>query len=283
MSDIFRFSHAAMATRWQIRLCGTDEAEAAQAAHEAFAQLDFLDNLLSRFIASSDISQINALRTGEKFRPMPETLKCLKIALKIAEATQQAFNPAAGTLIDFWKNRVRSNCGNAPGFCEEMPEWRAAIENFRFGTLALREDGEIKCVEAGAQLDLGGIGKGFALDEMAEILRLWGFENALLVAGGSTILALDAPEDNAGWKIALGGGTKPYALANAALSSSGTQFHSSHLINPRTGLPAAPRRGNVRVIAETAAEADALSTAFFVMSDAETAEFLNAFPKVMKL
>lgn len=282
MSEIFRFSGAAMATRWQIRLCGDDEAEAARAADEAFARLAELENLLSRFVASSDVSHVNALRRGEKCRLRAETRDCLAVAQRIARETGRAFDPTAGTLVDFWKSRARERAACAGGFCEEMPAWREAFENFRFGTLALREDGEIECVEPGAKLDLGGVGKGFALDALAETLRLWGFSRALLAAGGSTILALNAPEGAEGWKIGLGDARagETLALANAALSSSGTQFQPAHLVDPRTGLLAAPRRGNVRVVAPTAAEADALSTAFCVMSDAERAAFLAAHPEI---
>lgn len=280
MSEIFRFSGVAMATRWHIRICGDDETEAARAADEAFSRLVELENLLSRFVASSDVSRVNALRRGEKIRLHAETRDCLIVAQRIARETGRAFDPTAGTLIDFWKNRARERAACTGGFCEEMPAWREAFENFRFGTLALHEDGLIECVESGAKIDLGGIGKGFALDTLAETLRLWGIRRALLAAGGSTMLALDAPENAAGWKIGLGGAQKFRLLANAALSSSGTEFQPTHLVDPRTGLPAAPRHGNVRAVAPTAAEADALSTALFVMNDAERADFLAAHPEV---
>lgn len=273
------FSHVAMATRWQIRITDLSNPEAAQAADEAFLLLDKLENLLSRFIASSDVSRINALVSGERTEVQAETWNCLKQAQKIAAKTARAFDPTAGMLTDFWKRQDGRASG--PGFCDEMSAWREAFENFRFGTLALLPNYEVECVSAGASLDLGGIGKGFALDSLAETLRYWGAEKALLSAGGSTILALDAPPDAEGWKIGFSDSALPIFLKNRAISSTGAQFQKMHLVDPRSGLNAIGKT-LVRVFAPTATEADALSTAFYVMSEAEIAEFLAQNPQIEK-
>ena len=279
------FTHNAMATRWTIRTSGAPAAETAQAVSEAFAQISKLENLLSRFIASSDISRVNALAPGERAWVQRETLDCLAAAQKIAEATKRAFDATSGTLVDFWKTQTQNPSCAENSFCDEMPEWRAAVENFRFGTFALHaESQEIECVSAGAKIDLGGIAKGFALDCAAQTLEAWGVESALLSAGGSTILACEAPEGRDGWKIGFAAETNdpehapaPVILRKNAISSSGTQFQKTHLVDPRTGLLAI-RRETVRVLAQTATEADALSTAFFCMSDAEIEEFLKSAP-----
>lgn len=281
MASPLVFSHVAMATRWQIRLADLPHPDAAQVADEAFLLLNKLENLLSRFIASSDISRINALAPGERTAIQAETWNCLQQAQKIAARTARSFDPTAGTLIDFWK-RQSENSASCNGFCDEMPAWREAFENFRFGTLALLPNLEVECVSAGASIDLGGIGKGFALDRLAGTLRYWGAEKALLSAGGSTILALDAPPDAEGWKIGFSDETPPIFLKNRAVSSTGTQFQKTHLVDPRSGLNAGGKP-LVRILAPTATEADALSTAFYVMSDAEIADFLTQNPQIEKL
>lgn len=276
------FSHVAMATRWHIRTADCEPAESAQACQEAFLQLDKLEGLLSRFIASSDISRINALRDGEKIGVQAETWRCLALAQQIAQVTERAFDPTAGALSDFWKQQSKNTVACQGGFCDEMPEWRTAFENFRFATLALHENLEVECITAGASLDLGGIGKGFALDLMAETLRYWGIESALLSAGGSTILALEAPKSSDAWKIGFADERPPIPLKNQAISSTGTQFQAIHLIDPRNGLPACGK-STVRVLAPNAAEADALSTAFYVMSEKEIAAFLKHHPEIRRL
>lgn len=280
MPEISLFSHVAMAARWQIRISGFSPDEAASAAQEAFLKIDELEKLLSRFRAASDVSRINALRSGESVSVQAETRECLVAAQKIAHATRRAFDPTAGTLIDFWKNREGAPCRG--GFCDEMPEWREAFEDFRFGTLAIEEGQKIRCVTAGARLDLGGIGKGFALDKAAAVLREYGITRALLSAGGSTILALDAPENAQGWKIGFSDDTEPVLLANEAIGSSGTQFQGAHLVDPRTGLLASSGKTE-RVLAPNASDADALSTAFYVMTDRERQSFLAAHKTIRRI
>lgn len=282
MTQTFAFSHVAMATRWTLRLSGISREEAESVSREMSAQLDRLELLLSRFVASSDVSRVNALAPGESVSVSPETWDCLVSAQRIAGDTRRAFDPTAGRLIDFWKNRHRENAVCDGAFCEEMPAWREAFEDFRFGTIALEPPREIRCIAPGAVLDLGGIGKGFALDKLAGTLREYGITRALLSAGGSTILALDPPEGADGWKIGFSDDAPPLILANGAVSSTGTQFHETHLVDPRTGLIAGGKK-HMRILAPNATEADALSTAFYVMTEREIASFLSGHSGISRI
>ncbi|MDR3229550.1 MAG: FAD:protein FMN transferase [Puniceicoccales bacterium] len=249
----------------------TDPEEAAGAAQEAFKRLEHIEDLLSRFKASSDISRVNALKPSETWELCPESFACLNTAAILAEETNRAFDPSAGALIDFWKARTVR-----PEGCEQTPEWKAAWERHRAGEFALDPESRlVQCVSTGSLLDLGAIGKGFALDEMARrIEEDWELSRVLLSAGGSTVLALDAPLLKPGWKIGFGGETRlPYLyLTRRALSTSGTDNQPAHLVDPRTGL-LVTRSDLVRAEAATAADADTLSTAFFVMSRAEAEEY----------
>ncbi len=251
---LFDFTQVAMATRWTLRIDveRSREAEAVQSAEEAFGELKRLEQLLSHFIASSDVARVNALAAGTRVWVQAETFECLQLAFQIAEETENAFDVCAGTLIDFYKK-------NAKLCCDEMPDWRAAYENYRFGKFILHPaEQEVECARAGKKIDLGGIGKGFALDKMAAILKEWEFPRALLIAGGSTILALDAPAGKTHWRIGTESGEE--LLVNEALSSSGTQFQPTQFVDPRTGLLAVPAK-TVRSRAASAARADAFSTA----------------------
>jgi thiamine biosynthesis lipoprotein len=130
-------------------------------------------------------------------------------------------------------------------------------------------------------LDLGAVGKGYALDRLAGVLAEWGVDSACINSGGSTALALGHPPSATGWAVGLGEGEarRELMLSHAALSGSGLAVKGFHLIDPRTGQPAA-RTSRAWASAPSAAVADSLSTAFFVMTDAEVAAFCAAHTEI---
>ena len=248
MTDIHVFNHHAMATQFQVRIAGEEKNYAAQTAQAAIALVDKLESHLSRFRLGSDISQIARLAPGETLRVSEPVFACLELAKKMEQATRGAFSVAAAAL----------QSQPAP------PRW----------TL---QDFSVRCDSGKLEFDLGAIGKGFALDRAAEVLREWSCPAFLLVSGGSSILAGDAPANTAGWSCGLGDDNSPhrYWLRNASLSGSGLAVKGKHILDPRTGLPAL-RQNRAWAVCDTAAESDALSTACMVLDDAEIAEILAA-------
>ena len=123
--------------------------------------------------------------------------------------------------------------------------------------------------------DRENIGKGFALDRMAEVLREWSCPAFLLIAGGSSILTGDAPPDSAGWSCGLGenNSTQRYLLKNCSLSGSGLAVKGNHIFDPRTGLSGTLRH-RAWALADTAAESDALSTACMILSEDEIGDIV---------
>src|ERR1700690_2403243 len=144
------------------------------------------------------------------------------------------------------------------------PQWSLLPEQF-----------SIRCDGGKLEFDLGAIGKGFALDRMAEMLREWDCPAFLLVAGGSSILAGDPPANAAGWSCGLGDGhsPQPFRLKNGSLSGSGLAVKGPHILDPRTGGPAA-RTNRAWAFCPTAAESDALSTAAMVLDEATIADVI---------
>lgn len=252
------FRHEAMATHFEITIAGHPEAYARQAAGAAFRELERLEGDLSRYIESSDIGRANRMKLGDTIAIGDDALNCLLLAAGLAESTGHAFDPAYGSL--------RAEGKDAGG-----PLYTLDPERHRLSSRASR-----------LHLDLGAVGKGYALDRLADTLLEWGVYSALLNSGGSTVLALDPPSPAAGgWRVGIGEGTarREIPLRQSSLSGSGIAVKGDHLVDPRNGLPAS-RSMRAWAQAESAAVADALSTAFFVMSDVEVRAYCEAHPEI---
>jgi thiamine biosynthesis lipoprotein len=249
MSEIHVFNHEAMATRFQVRIAGEDQTYAAQTAQAAFALADDLESRLSRFLANSEITQVAELAVGEKLRLSEPVFACLNLAKKMESATHGAFSVTAAT-------RPTQPAG---------PRWSLLQEQF-----------SIRCDGGKLEFDLGAVGKGFALDRMAEVLREWECPAFLLVAGGSSILAGEAPPETPGWSCGLGEENSPcrFWLKKSSLSGSGVAVQGQHIINPRTGRPGS-RRNRAWALTDTAAESDALSTACMILDEPEISDLVT--------
>lgn len=256
---LHRFSHEAMATVFELHCDHEDARYAGQAAQAAFELVDRLEQTLSRFIANSDVSRVNALAAGESTRVSPWTLECLEIAWHMHELTGGAFDVSIGS-----------------------------------GLHGLELDGDEFAVHArtaGTSLDLGGIGKGYAVDRVAELLGEWEVPRALVHGGFSSVRALDAPSGEEGWALALrapGPGESAVlarlAAAHRAFSASGTQ-KGEHIKDPRSGRPAPSRVAWVAVPTEGAgpspsAIAETLSTAFMLLPVPEIEALCRSAPGV---
>jgi len=256
--SVYTFQHEAMNTYFEVAIAEQDFDYARQVTTAAFRQLDQLESELSRFIDSSDIARANRLAPGESTGLTEDTFECLVIAADISMATQRAFDPA------FASQRP-------PDLAPDLPPFTLDPGTHTLTSLAVR-----------LRLDLGAVGKGFALDRMADTLREWGVSHAYLNAGGSSLLALGASNPaETGWAVGLGEGRgyREISLSESSLSGSGTAVKGTHLIDPRTGA-AATRATRVWALAPGAAQADALATAFFVMNEAEVAALCAAHPTV---
>ncbi len=246
-----------MATVFTITAAHAEPDYARQAARAALEELDLLEDRLSRFRPSSDIARINRLPPGQKTTVAPETLACLQAALTIEQQTDRAFDI---------------------GYASQ-PSADAGIELGKAG-------GTVRVLAGGGRLDLGGIGKGFALDRMAAILDEWDIQAAQLWTSTSTVLAKGVlakgtSPDGSAWSVSIGPehARRQIPLVDAAISASGTSVRGRHIVDPRSGHRVCHR---VRCWAKapTAAEADALSTAFMVMSDTEITEYRRRHPHV---
>lgn len=234
------FRHEAMNTTFEVVIYGQDEEYAFQAANAVFRELYSLETKLSKFIEYSDPGRIKVLKPGQSTKISPETMNCLLAALWVFRETDGAYDISLGKGLE----HLLLDPGNMSA--------GIAIDGYE-----------------GLELDLGGIGKGHALDAAADLIAGWGIENALLSGGASTVLAVGKNGDKE-WSLGVYG--EPVLLKDTAISGSGKDIQGEHVIDPRTGL-AAIGHDKAWAICPSAAAADALSTAFMVMDTALVEEF----------
>ena len=277
-AGLARFADEAMATTWGIFI-GDEEAEYARAAaRAAFMELHRLQSELSRFEPGSDVSQISRLKAGQAVKVGLETFACLKAAVRTHRETGGALDVTLAPLQDLWWPKEGRD---RPPTEEEIAD---ACRRTGMDRLVLDETEHAVGVREGpVGVDLGAVGKGCAIDRMRALLEDWSITSALVHGGKSTVYGLGTPPGKDGWPIAAyGPGKKPGALASArlrdqALSGSGSPSGSRHVLDPRTGRPA---RGNLGawVVTDRATDADALSTAFLVMTPEEVEEYCRQHP-----
>ena len=262
-----RFSHAAMATIFEIYIHHPDPVYAQQAAGAAFERLDRLEQDLSRFIEGSDIARINNLLPNQSLVVGLYAFQCLQISIAVYDETFGAFDISFGSILH---NQTES----IPTLEDyDLANKRSGIQSLTFD----ERNRAVTLKEGRVQIDLGGMGKGYALDQMAAVLREWEVETALLHGGWSTALALQAPSGTEGWPITIsepeskGRILNRYTLKHRAFSGSGIR-KGFHIVDPRTSKPVTKRRA-AWAGADTGARADALSTAFMVMTFEEVKRF----------
>ncbi|HUU17135.1 MAG TPA: FAD:protein FMN transferase [Sedimentisphaerales bacterium] len=277
-----RFCHEAMATTFEVIIEHEDARYARQAAAAAFDEVDWLEGELSRFIENSDITRINNLPANEPLRLGLDAFECLQLSSRIYTETNGAFDITIGSLFSCWRNE--------DGTPRTPSQEELNLARQRTGTDLLQLDEAehtVQLLASPVQVDLGGVGKGYAVDRVAELLCEWSIETALISGGYSSVLALDAPCDTKGWPLTLSNPdnrkqilARP-SLRGRAISGSGLQ-KGRHIIDPRTAQPV---KGKCAAWASApdAATADALSTAFMVMSPDEIRQYCSRHPDVSAL
>jgi FAD:protein FMN transferase len=236
-----------MGTQFRVTVLASDIRGAQQAIGKAFQRGAELDAKLSDYRTDSELNQLCSKRS---MQVSEDLRRVLEYSLRVKRETNGAFDIAIGPLIRRWREARRTGVLPAP----------ARVE----GALELRGNRATLTGE-NMRLDLGGIAKGFAAEEMLSVLRSAGFPRAMVAASGDLAIGEGA------WRIELGATGKTEMLENCFVSTSGdeSQFveiggvRYSHIVDPRTGLGIVNSRP-VTVIARQGMEADALATALQV-------------------
>ena len=269
--DTIRLTTRAMACDFSIIL-NADATDHIALASETLELVHELEERMSVFRDHSELSRLNRSAMDSPVPVDPSLFRVLQAACQISQDTGGAFDPTAGPLVDLWRSCRNDSRIPTPEEIERTLQ-HVGVEHIHFD-----EDAQTVAFDRPkAKLNLGAIGKGYALDQIARQLTAGGSTDWLIHGGQSTLLANGEHNGLGGWPVGIRNPLFPkqhlgtVLLKNCALSTSGStvQFFRhqgkryGHVLNPRAGWPV-ENMLSATVLAPTAAEADAFSTAFFV-------------------
>ena len=293
--SLINASRALMGSYFEVRL-GSGVPGAVDLATRALDVVEALEGQLTVYNDESEVARLNATAHLGPVEVEAGLFALLERAVAIARATGGAYDVTAGALSMAW------------GFTKgpkRVPDPEALADaRARTGSGHLTLDPSRKTVaydRPGVVINLGSIGKGYAIDRASDVIRgHWWPTTALIHGGRSSLYALGSPPDDFGgrWPVALRDPSSPdlpigaIHLRNRGMGTSGSSFQRfeaggrayGHILDPRTGEP--PLEGgpaSVTVLAPTAAEADALSTAFYLLGFERSADYLSGRPDVAAL
>lgn len=286
-SYLLRVGRRAMACEFEVLLPAGRQREATERAVAALDLVEQLESQLTVFRDSSEVSQINRAAFEREVEVEPRLFELFRLAVEIHRRTGGAYDITSGPLTKIWGFYRRA--GRMP----DDAELASALS--QVGSQQLQFDlkrRSIRFSSPGVELNLGSIGKGYALDRCCELLESGGANDFLMHGGQSSLLARGSrePASGEGWWIGVRDPLRPghrlgqIRLRDQALGTSGTGtqffYHAGqrygHILDPRTGRPAEGILSS-SVLARSAAEADALSTAFYVLGPVAALEYCRRF------
>lgn len=280
--DEVRVAVEAMATRFELVMHGGDPVRLRAAGEEALAEIERLDAQLSAFRPASDISWINARAAKAPVEVEPRLFALLDRCRALSALTGGAFDITVAPLVCVW------NFDGKPGVVPDEKARTAATASVGWAGLFLdRASSTVRFAKPAMRLDLGAVGRGYAIDRAIEILRGHGVTSALLHGGTGSAHAIGR-SNGVAWNVAWEpspGESRRFALENSALSVSAIHGKSfvaggrtyGHVIDPRSGHPTSAARSAV-VVGPGSLECDALSTALLVQGSAWLPAFRQRFP-----
>ena len=258
----------AMGTTFDIVAYDVSPSHADGAIEAAFQQILRLDGVMSNYRSESDLSWLNRCAHDYACVVSPDLYRVIAEALHYSELSNGKFDITVGPLVDYWK--AQRNGERKPSRSEEQ-HLRDCIGYQRIRLLA---PNRIQFRSPCLALDLGGIGKGYAVDRAVDVLRSFGITRALINAGNSTIFAMGSPPGESAWVVHLrdpSGKVDPQVRLrdNSVSTSEQTapgvlEDSGGHIIDPETGAPVQASIA-ISVIAPTATASDALSTTLFLL------------------
>jgi FAD:protein FMN transferase len=279
----------AMGSELKLTAWSADEREVQKLFDDVFARFDRLDSLMSVWRQGSDILRLNEAAGEHPVPVAPEVLETLQIGQKVSEWTDGKFDVTFGVLSDLWRFDDQDKDNHVPDPDEvrsRLPliNYRALILDPAAGTAFLQHKG--------MRAHLGGIGKGYAVEQAVKIFRNGGLQNFMIQAGGD--LYVGGTKDGRPWKLGIndprGPGGSSFAmieLSNATFSTSGDyerffmkdgiRYH--HIIDPATGEPARLCR-SVTLVSPSPVLADAVAKGVFILGPEKGMALIERLPDI---
>jgi len=263
----------AMGSVYTVILYGEDQEKLQAASEAAFQEVRRLDRMLSNYRPQSEWSEMNRTAAERPFQASPELFNLLAACLEYSRASEGAFDVSVGPLMRVWG--FYKGAGRLP-LKEEIA---AVLPYVGYRGVQLDEkEHTVRFLKVGVDLDPGGIGKGYAVDRIVDILRRNNITSAMVSAGGSSIYALGAPPDEKGWRVKIrhprewSTTIEEVVLSGQSLSTSGDyeKFFAaggrtySHIMDPRTGYPSQGML-SVSVVAPRTLDSEAWTKPFFIL------------------
>ena len=268
-----------MGAPFRIVLYAPDAARAETAANAAFARVEGLNQIFSDYETDSELNALSRTAGSGKVVQVSDDLwRILLKAQRFAELSNGAFDVTVGPCVNLWRKARRE---------KKLPDNNRLTEALRavgYKKLEVKNK-TARLLVPDMKLDLGGIAKGYAVDEAMKVLKKHGIRSALVGAAGD-IAVNEPPPGKSGWQIEIGSPPKIVSLSHAAVSTSGDTFQHlevngvrySHIVDPRTGLGLTNQQ-IVSVIAADSITADALATAISVLGPKKGEALAEHFPR----
>jgi FAD:protein FMN transferase len=262
-----------MGTVYSVVVYGTDRYRMQTAVELSFEEVRRLDHMLSNYRPDSELSRVNQRAAEEPVKVSKELFDLLSACMRFSEQSDGAFDISVGPLMKTW------GFFKSSGHFPHRAEIRGAMTRVGYKNIVL-DAGEqtVQYRRRGIEIDPGGIGKGYAVDRMVEILRNNGIQSGLITAGSSSIYGIGTPpSEPKGWRLTIRHPKDPNQsvgevfLKDMSMSTSGNYekfFRAggkiySHIMDPRTGFPA-PGMLSASVVTRKTLDSEAWTKPYFI-------------------
>lgn len=261
-----------MGTMFDVVAYHESRSVAERAIGEALDEVERLDGVMSHFKAASDLSRLNREARNRFVQVDRDLYDVIRQSIDVSRLSAGNFDVTVAPLVRMWTKACEDGRSPSP---DEIATARHCVG---FDKIDLDAPDRIRFRSDCLEIELGGIGKGYAVDRAIAILRAAGIRNAVVNGGSSSITGIGTPPDGHGWPVRLGTNASAEDLWLRDMSISASQQDGA-IIDPHTGAPS-PMTMGVTVSAPTATLADALSTTLVIMTRADGARLVERFPGV---
>jgi thiamine biosynthesis lipoprotein len=275
---------ALMGTQVIVKVVGRDRETLERAVDAAFDEVSRLEQIMSNFIPTSELSRINQHAGEAPVSVSRELFWVIQRSLFFSELSEGAFDISFASVGKLWNFRT--------GILPTPEAVRAQLPFVNYRKIQLDEEkSTVFLPYAQMEIGLGGIGKGYAMDRAMAVLMDHGIRNAMVMAGGDTLIK--GKKGNEPWKVGLRDPDKENGilavlpLEDQAISTSGdyerffikdgVRYH--HILDPKTGYPAKSCR-SVTILAQDATTSDALTKPVFILGPKKGLAFIARFQGV---